>query len=185
MNNTTQSQICYSEVYRAMKRIPQKVIKAIIGEPFYEIFQLANLLIINIGEGIKFSLHTNCFVRIIKGGHILLTTSDEFFAPDGSQLPPSDVYDEKLSNPNSLLTFNIKKVNKLLQKQRIQNIIQKQCGDLEIYFYNGTIIQILIDCLPMHDECYRLIEFLPCYDSNKSKHFVVYCNRGDICVKNE
>ena len=72
-----------------------------------------------------------------------------------------------------------------MQKQRIQNIIQKKCGDLEIYFNNGTIIQILIDCLPMHDECYRLIEFLPCYDSNKSKHFVVYCIRGDICVKNE
>lgn len=86
MNNTTQSHICYSEVYRTMKRIPQKVIKAIIGEPFYEIFQLANLLIINIGEDIKFSLHTNCFVRIIKGGHILLTTSS-FLRPTAVNCP--------------------------------------------------------------------------------------------------
>lgn len=171
-----------------MKQMPKKLINKIIGESFYELFQLSNLLIINIGEKIKFSFHIACFVRIIDKNKILLTSSDEFFDSKGDALESIESLGKRLNNLNSLLTVNIKKINELLIGKKVKAITQTRYGDLYIHFDNDIIIQIMIDCRPRHYECYRLIEYIPFYDiqrNNNSKHIVIYCNDGEIDTRIE
>ena len=166
-----------------MKQIPKKLIEKIIGEPFYELFQVANLLIINIGEKIKFSFHIACFVRIIDKSKILLTSSDEFFDSKGDELESTESLHERVDNPNSLLSANIKKVNALLRGKKVKSITQSQYGDFDLCLDDDITIQIIIDCRPRRYECYRLIEYVPYYDmqrSDNSKHLVAYCNSGEM-----
>lgn len=148
------------------------------------LFKQLDLLIINLGDPIKFSIHIACAVRICQGGKIVLNVSDEFFTEDGS-VKDDEVYkqlekDGMINDPNSLLAANIKKVNYLLKGKTINDIKVSKWFDLILYFDDEIEIQIMPDCLERDFEYYRLIEFFPFYDSEQyqSTHFVVRNDQG-------
>lgn len=159
----------------------------LLGENFVELFQLGKLLIINLGAGIKVSFHIACLVRVIHKNNIILTSSDEFFDFDGNELVESSdstVLKKDLYNPCSLLTSNINKVNALLKGAKIKKIRNSRIGDVELIFDNKAKIQIYIDYAAKCMECYRIIQYLPNYESKVesriSKHMVTICDRGKV-----
>ena len=146
------------------------------------------MLIINFGENITHSLHVNCFVRIISGDKILLTSSDEYFLKDGTHKTEEDFKKEEekgiIADKHSLLAANIKAVKKLLRNRKVLRIDTTLNADLFISFDNGVVIQIMPDCIAKSYEYYRFIKFEPHwnedFDKFKSSHFVVRSEAGNI-----
>ena len=98
----------------------------LVGVVFKDLFKQFDMLIINLGENITHSLHVNCFVRIISGSKILLTSSDEYFLKDGNHKTEEDFEKEEnkkiIVDKHSLLASNIKTVKKLLRNHEVMRV---------------------------------------------------------------
>ncbi len=161
------------------------IFNKIEDEEFINLFKQLDLLIINFGKPIKYSLHIASGVRICWGEKIVLNVSDEFFTKDG--FPKSnEVYEQLekegiINDPNSLLEENIKKVNRLLKGKRVKKVKISKWKDLLIDFDDDIEIQIMPDCLERGFEYYRFIEFIPSLkdESNyESIHYIVSNDAG-------
>lgn len=151
------------------------------------LFKQMDLIVINWGFPIQYSLHVASAVRVCNGDKIILNLSDEYFTKEG--LPKSEgtyEYLEKtgyINDPNSLLASNIAKVNCLLKGKKVQTVEVSRWKDLTIWFSDDIVVQIMQDCLEKDFEYYRFIEFLPHYEKDlekcRSVHYVVK-NKGGI-----
>lgn len=157
---------------------------------FNEIFKMLDLIILNFGNPIKYSLHIASDVRICKGDKIIFNVSDEFFTKEGIHKSDEIGSDEQESNaPNNLLVENLKKVNTLLAGKTPKRIKISKWKDLVIQFPDKIEIQIMQDCLGIDYEYYRFIEYFPHYDNDPNKyssvHYVVYNAHGRPKMKKE
>ena len=166
-----------------------RMLNKIKRSKFNEIFKMLDLIILNFGDPIKFSLHVASDVRICKGDKIIFNVSDEFFTKEGIYKSDEIGSDEQEANPNNLLEENLKKVNVLLTGKTPKRIKISKWKDLVIQFSDKIEIQIMQDCLGINYEYYRYIEYVPHYDSDpnkySSKHYVVYNAQGRPKMKKE
>lgn len=156
---------------------------------FNHLFKQMDLIVINFGDPIQYSLHVASAVRVCHGDEIILNLSDEYFTKEG--LPKSNETYERLeeegyiSDPNSLLASNIARVNSLLKGKIVKKVGVSRWQDLTLSFSEDLVIQIMQDCLEKDFEYYRFIEFLPHYNEDLEKygsvHYVVK-NKGGIPV---
>lgn len=163
------------------------------NQKFSGLFKQLDLIIINFGDPIRYSLHIGCAVRICQGKRIIFNVSDEFFDQNG--LPKSDrVYEQLesegyINDPCSLLSKNIELVNGFLKEQRAKKVKVSEWKDLLIDFDNGIEIQIMPDCLQKDFEYYRIIKFVPQYSDDPqnyiSIHYVVKNDRGEPVLEQE
>lgn len=165
-----------------MKNIIKEKIK---NCKFNNLFKQLDLLIINLGDPIIFSIHIACAVRICQGERIILNISDEFFTEDGLA-KNEEIYEwlEKndiINDPKSLLALNIRKVNDLLKGKLIKKVEVSKWFDIILYFDDNIEIQIMPDCLERDFEYYRLIEYIPFYETMgryRSTHYVLQNDQG-------
>ena len=93
----------------------QRMLK-IIGKKLNSVFlQLKDVMILNFGDEIEYSLHIASFVRVVRDNEIIFTSSDIFFNSD---------YEQKSDDDESLIDITIEDVRKLL--------IGETVADLEI-----------------------------------------------------
>ena len=168
-----------------------RMLNKIKKSKFNEIFKLLDLIVLDFGNPIKYSLHIASDVRICKGDKIIFNVSDEFFTKEGiHKLDEGGPSDQETSNdPDSLLVENLKKVNLLLAGKTPKKIKVSKWKDLVIQFPDKIEIQIMQDCLGIDYEYYRFIEYSPHYDSDPNKyssiHYVVYNAQGSPKMKKE
>ena len=92
------------------------VCKKIKGMKFNNLFKQLDMIIINLGDPIIYSLHVFSTVRVCHNEKIILNVSDEFFTKKG--MPKNQRNYEKLNNqgyindPNSLFAKNVKNVKR-------------------------------------------------------------------------
>ena len=171
----------------------RKFYRTLIGKKFNNIFKQFDFFVLNFKDPVKISIHASCFVRIIDKERLLMTASDEFFTHDGFEKTTDDYEklekEERIIDPNSLLAKNLQTVRNNLTNCVVKRIKTTASNDLIIYFDNGIIIQLIIDCLMRDFEYYRFIEFIPhfddCFDNYKSVHYVAYNNDGRVFYKTE
>ncbi len=158
-----------------------KIYEKLKSNIFNNFFKQMDLIIINWGDPIQYSLHIASAVRVCCGDKIILNLSDEFLTKEG--LPKGKEAYERLdtagfiNDPDSLLAENIARVNQLLKGKRVKKVDVSKWQDLTITFSDDIEIQIMPDCLEKDFEYYRFIEFIPYYDDKlndyKSVHYVV------------
>lgn len=113
---------------------------------FNNLFKQMDLIIINWGDPIQYSLHVASAIRICCGNQIILNPSDEFMTKEG--LPKEEAVYERLeaegfiNDPNSLLAENIAKVNKLLKGKTVKKVEVSKWQDLTLILSNDIVIQI-------------------------------------------
>lgn len=162
------------------------ICKKLKASKFNNIFKQLDLIIINFGAPIQYSLHIASAVRVCHGNKIILNLSDEFLTKEG--LPKTQEVYERLekegfiNDPDSLLATNIALVNQLLDGKTVEKVKISKWQDLTITFPGDIEIQIMQDCIEKDFEYYRFIEFIPYLDDNfnddKSVHYVVINERG-------
>ncbi len=153
-----------------------KNLERLIGEKIEQIFYFNNMLIvINFGEQIKYSLHTQCLVRISLNGQVLLTTSDIYFNPDFTRKT------KKERKKESLLDVNLNNVKNVLKDAIVKSVQYSDIGDVIIYFDNDVKLELIVDCLCDGMEYYRFIQFHPHYldsDEQCSEHYIMTFSDG-------
>lgn len=143
-------------------------IKTIIFQPTAVVLN-TDMLIFNFTNRLQqYSLHVTCFVRIIEGSKLLLTSSDEYFTPDYKCLEDDD---------ENLLTKNIETVKSKLCKSKVTKITLSETADISLLMDNGIKIEIIPDSLGQDYEYYRFFQI------NKGSHYVVYSHNGQICFE--
>lgn len=144
----------------------QRMLK-IIGKKLNSVFlQLKDVMILNFGDEIEYSLHIASFVRVVRDNEIIFTSSDIFFNSD---------YEQKSDDDGSLIDITIEDVRKLLIGETVTDLEYNEIGDIKINLTNGFKIEIWTDCLFKNYEYFRFIEYLPFLsESNNytSKHFI-------------
>ena len=154
-----------------------KILNKLMGQEFNQLFQQFNgdMIVINFGEQIMFSLHLQCFVRISQKNKVLLTTADVHFNLDNKK---------KCDNNQSgnLLDYNIGIVNQLLYKSIVTKVVYSGLRDVTIYFDCGVKIELIMDCLFNGFEYYRFIIYPHCYcdevGNQDSLHYVCKLREG-------
>ena len=116
----------------------QRMLK-IIGKKLNSVFlQLKDVMILNFGDEIEYSLHIASFVRVVRDNEIIFTSSDIFFNSD---------YEQKSDDDESLIDITIEDVRKLLIGETVADLEYNEIGDIKINLTNGFKIEIWTDCL--------------------------------------
>ncbi|MDR1697441.1 MAG: hypothetical protein LBR37_00785 [Erysipelotrichaceae bacterium] len=155
----------------------------LVGKEFNDIFYQptkdivfdTNMCVINFGNENEYSLHVFCFLRITKNSSILLTASDEYFAPDYTRLS-LEAAENRQAFENSLLEKNLVNIKKLLKNAVVKKILINRAKDTTIVFDSGIKIEITIDCMFENYEYYRIMKRI---DKNE-EHYVVKFKKGKV-----
>ena len=51
----------------------------LVGKRLFEFDQRLGIFVFNFGDGIEYSLHVECFLRVTQGNTIILTSNDQFY----------------------------------------------------------------------------------------------------------
>lgn len=147
----------------------------LIGKKVNNIFlQLRDMMILNFGNEIEYSLHISSFVRILRGNEIIFTSADVFFNPNYEQKSDSDDY---------LIDITIENARKLLIGANVVDLDFSELGDVKIKLSNGVVIDIITDCLFNDYEYFRFIEYSPFYSESQkfvAKHFIFSYKYGQF-----
>lgn len=144
--------------------------KSILGSNFY---------VINFGNNNQYSLHVATLLRIRQNNTIIMTSNDEFLAPDFNILDSSQ---KQEFYEKSLLAASIKNAENILNSAYVESININDIGDICIQFNNDIYIDILIDCQENNFEFYRFIMF---NEDDLDRHIVVNINNGIIQIEDE
>jgi hypothetical protein len=165
------------EYLQIMQELVDKNLNDIIFQPTQGIISNTNMLAINFGNRVEYSLHVFCFVRILQANNLLFTSSDEFFKADYTQISVIDNESGQYAG-KSLLEKNIKNAKKLLKNAVITKVDINGIGDIFIEFDNEITIEITIDCMCENYEYYRFIK----YADKRNLHYVVCFENGNIIL---
>lgn len=146
-----------------------KELNELVGKKVNSIFlQLRDMVILNFGDEIEYSLHISSFVRVSQKGKILFTSSDVFFNTDYTRQSDED-------KSSCLIDKNIEVVRNVIVGELIINLDFNELGDVKIYLSNDCKIEIITDCLFKDYDYFRFIKFFPHYsetDEFTSRHFI-------------
>lgn len=151
--------------------------QGLVGHKFNNIFKQVEMYILNLGDGIVFSLHTFTFCRILDNEHIYFTSTDEYYTKNFRSRTEKGYKNDELCK-HSLLNESLKKVKELLKDSYVKSVNIFPNGDVVINFDNGIRFETLIDRKELNFEYFRLIKFDPSFEHNrrfykKSQHLVV------------
>lgn len=156
--------------------------QCLINKKLFELDQRVGIYVFNFGEGIEYSLHVECFLRIRKGNEIILTSSDPYYAPNWAPLSTA-IYKKEQKHPKgrSLISSSIQNVLFMTQSAYVEVIDLNELGDLLIQFNNGVKIEILVDRMAQNEEFYRFFKYET--DNCNDPHYIIKFLEGKIILE--
>lgn len=150
----------------------------LVGKRLFEFDQRLGIFVFNFGDGIEYSLHVECFLRVTQGNTILLTSNDQFYSPNWEPLSKREYKKEQnMPRGRSLLSVSAERLRHVTNHSVVQAVKIEDLGDLSILFDNGVRIEICLDRMEQNNEFYRFFKY------RSDPHYVVKYLDGKVVLE--
>lgn len=151
---------------------------SLVGKRLFEFDQRLGIFVLNFGDGIEYSLHVECFLRVTQGNTIILTSNDQFYAPNWEPLSKREYKKEQnMPRGRSLLSVSAERLRHVTEHSVVQAVKIEGPGDLSIQFDNGVQIAVLPDCMGQNNEFYRFFKY------RNDPHYIVKYLEGKVVLE--